>query len=109
MPNDPVDFTSDLGAIRAKLDSALVGVRIAEKMAQDASAAIDRLRSAGRPIATPAPLKREPLAVSRAEAGRLLARSRQAIWRMIQDGRLEVNTDGQITMESVNRVNRAKP
>ena len=43
MPSNSADFAGDIGAIKAKLDSALVGVRIAEKMASDATLALEQL------------------------------------------------------------------
>jgi len=111
MPNETADLRGDLGDIRAKLDSALVGVRIAEKMALDASEAIERLyrlASSTAPRSPPQALERDPLAVSRDEACRLLSRSRQHIWRLIRAGRLELTDDGQITMASIRRVGSAK-
>ena len=55
-------------------------------------------------VATPI----QPLAVSRAEAGRLLSRKRTAVWRLIKKGLLDLTADDQVTMESIRRCAAAR-
>ena len=114
MPSNTADFRSDLGDIKAKLDSALVGVRIAEKMALDATAVLDRIQTQlrthsldARPQSPPlaqTPADAETLNVRPKRAAQLLGCSLDTVWKMIDDGRLKSFKRGKarlITMSSV--------
>jgi excisionase family DNA binding protein len=99
MRNSNTDVRSDLGSVKAKIDSALVGVRIAEKMALDATAVLERVEQTLR-FQRPdhSPPEQEPLAVSRAEAvravstvtaGRMLGLGKTSVHKLLKEGTLE--------------------
>jgi hypothetical protein len=105
MPNE---LAGDVKLALTQIENALITCRVAERAASDVEAALKRIDATlkSRPKEEP-PQHRaeaEPLAVSRAEAARLLSRNRQTIWRFIRNGRLDVTADDQITMESIRRL-----
>jgi excisionase family DNA binding protein len=118
MPSNTADFGVDLGNIKAKLDSALVGVRIAEKMASDAVLALEHLASQRQLYAAfnaapsqPIPVHGERLCCRVREAAEILGVSERTIWRLINDGTLETIQQGRsrlIRIESLNRLAAGK-
>jgi excisionase family DNA binding protein len=117
MPSNSADFAGDIGAIKAKLDSALVGVRIAEKMASDATLALEQLlqtslaatqRQQLYALPMPGPsVHGEParLYCRVREAAKMTGLSERTIYRLIDDGTLETVKRGKARLIKILSLN----